>query len=154
MADFVFNGALGRMGEWADNVETNDPAASVLQVHAWVSTAADDDVNNARFVSSIEATTNVTEATNAGYVNKELTPTELIITINDTTNLIDVDTSDIVWTGVSAGSNWTDISFSYDRLGTNVDSGVDAGTWHDFVVTPNGGDITAQIGANGFYRAS
>jgi len=154
MANFVFNGGLGRFGEWADNVETNDPAASVINVHAWTVSAADDLVNNARFVSSIEATAGVTEVTNSGYTLKVLTPTELIITINDTTNLIDVDTSDIVWTAIVAGSAWDDISFSYDRLGTDVDAGVDAGTWHDFVVIPNGGDITAQIAAAGFYRAS
>ena len=44
------------------------------------------------------------------------------------------------------------------RIGDDTTAGTDANivplTMHDFVVTPDGSDITAQIAAAGFYRAS
>lgn len=154
MADFVFNTALGAVKQLVDNVEQNSPAAAVLRMHAWVSTAADDDMNNADTVSQLEAVTNVAEATNAGYANIAMDETDITITVDDTNNRVDIDLTDQVFSSISAGDNWTDITISYDPDGTDTDTGTLLLTLHDFSVTPNGGDITAQPGASGFYRAS
>ena len=153
-ADLVFNPALGRVTQLVDNVEQNSPAAAVLRMHAWVSTAADDDVNNQDDIAAVEAVALVAEATNTGYANISMDETDITITVNDSTNLVDIDLTDQTFSSVSSGDNWTDISIAYDADGTDTDTATLVLTWHDFVVTPNGGDITAQPAATGFYRAT
>ena len=154
MANFVFNGALGRFVQQAQNVEDNSPAAAVLRIHAWDSSAADDLTNNARDVAALEATAGVAEVTNSGYANILMDEVDITITINDTTNLVDVDVTDQVFTAILTGDSWTDLSISYDADGSDTDGTTTTMTYHDFVVVPNGGDITAQIAAAGFGRAS
>ena len=154
MGNFVFNGGLGRFVQWAQNVEDNSPAAALLRVHAWDSSATDDLTNNARDVAAVEATAGIAEVTNGGYANQTMDETDLTITINDTTNLVDVDAVDPVFTAVLTGDSWTDLSISYDAAGTDTDANSLTMTYHDFVVVPNGGDITAQVNVNGFGRAT
>ena len=56
---------------------------------------------------------------------------------------------------MAAGTNWTDLVICYDSDTTaGTDSNIIPLTLHDFVVTPDGSDITAQIAAAGFFRAS
>jgi hypothetical protein len=68
-------------------------------------------------------------------------------------NLIDMP--DQTWTAVAAGSAWTDLSTSYDNDSTaGTDANLVPMTWHDFVVTPDGSDIVAQVATAGFFRAA
>jgi len=154
MADLVFNTALGRVTQLVDNVEQNNPAAAVIRMHAWVCTAADDDVNNQDDVAALEALASNTEATNSGYANQSWEAADITITVNDTTNLVDIDSTDVTFSAIVAGSNWTDVSISYDAAGTDTDASTLLLTFHDFVVTPNGGDITANFAAAGWYQAT
>lgn len=154
MADFVFNSALGRVTQLVDNVEQDSPAAAVIRMHAWVSGAADDLVNNADTITEVEAVASVAEATNSGYANQSWEAADITITVNDTTNLVDIDSTDVTFTGIGSGDVWSDVSISYDGDGTDNDANTLVLTWHDFVVTPNGGDITAQFAAAGWFRAS
>ena len=158
MADFIFNIALGRMVEFYNRVDTNDPANAVLYVHAWVTTESDATLRDLDTVALVQANANTLEATNAGYAQKQLDDTDLTAFAPDDGNdRTDLDIPDQTWTGVSAGDVWSDISIDYDSdslSGTDLDAAVVPGTWHDFVVTPNGGDITANINAAGFFRAS
>jgi hypothetical protein len=136
-------------------VDTNDPANSVLVVIAWNASASDATIKDVDTVSALEATTGVDEVTNSGYARKILTDADLVAFAPDDVNdRVDLDIPDQTWTGVAAGTNWTDLAICYDNDST---SGTDANiiplTWHDFVVTPDGSDITAQIAATGFYRA-
>ncbi len=68
---------------------------------------------------------------------------------------------------VPAGAAVQDYSFSarYDHTDAShgqcfadntagTDANIVPGTLHDFAITPDGSDITAQIAAAGFYRAS
>lgn len=154
MADFVFNSALGRVTQLVDNVEQDSPAAAVIRMHAWVSGAADDLVNNADTITEVEAVASVAEATNSGYANQSWEAADITITVNDTTNLVDIDSTDVTFTGIGSGDVWSDVTISYDGAGTDTDANTLVLTWHDFVVTPNGGDITAQFAAAGWFRAS
>ncbi len=55
----------------------------------------------------------------------------------------------------AAGSAWTDLIVAYDNDSTSgTDSSVVPLTLHDFAITPSGSDITVQINAAGFFRAS
>lgn len=105
-------------------------------------------------LAQVEADGGTSEATNAGYARKVLTDASgITVTYDDANDRTDVDVPDQTWTGVGAGTNWTDLGFFFDSDTTGgTDANVLPGTWHDFVVNPAGGDITATIAV--FYRAT
>lgn len=96
------------------------------------------------------------EVTNAGYARKTLTDVDLTAFAPDDVNdRVDLDIPDQTWTGVAAGSGWNDVVINYDNDTTvGTDANLVPCTLHDFVVVPDGSDITAQIAAAGFFRAS
>ncbi len=74
---------------------------------------------------------------------------------DDTNDRFDIDIADQTWSAVAAGTAWTDLLVCYDPDTTGgTDSAIIPLTCHDFAVTPDGSDITAQIAAAGFFRAS
>lgn len=156
MADFVFNRAKGRLAEWAERVNANDPTNAVFRVIAWNTSETDTNLRRLDDVAAIEANASTAEVTNSGYARKTLDQTGgITITYDDTNDRVDVDCPDQTWTAVVAGSAWTDLSFTYDSDSTGgTDANVLPGTFHDFAVTPDGSDITAQIATGGFYRAA
>ena len=157
MANLVFNVALGRMVELYARVDGNDPANSVFVLIAMVVSGDQDaamkDVDD---VAALEALASVAEATNTGYSRITLDDTDLVaFAIDDANDQADLDFPDQTFSSVSAGDNWTDMVVAYDSDSTGgTDANIEPGTLHDFVVTPNGGDITAQPSADGFFRAS
>lgn len=156
MADFVFNIAKGRVTELYNRVDSNDPTNSALIVVAIVSSATDDTMGDYDTLSALLGDANVAEATNTNYARKTLTDTDLsAISPDDTNNRMDLDIADQTWSAVAAGDNWTDLVICYDNDTTGgTDANIIPLTNHDFAVTPDGSDITAQIAAAGFYRAS
>lgn len=157
MADLVFNIAKGRVAELYNRVDLSDPTNAVLVVIAYNSTATDAVIKDLDTVSAIEADANTAEATNSGYARKVLTDADLVAFAPDDTNdRVDLDIPDQTWTAVAASPGaWTDLAICYDNDSTaGTDANIIPCTWHDFIVTPNGGDITAQIAAAGFFRAS
>ncbi len=157
MADQTFNIALGRTVEFYVRVDGNDPANSALVVMVLATSGIESDAT-LKDVDSVAAlvagTTN--EVTNSGYARKVLTDADLTaFAPDDTNNRVDLDIPDQTWTGVAAGDGWNDVVIAYDSDTTGgTDSGIVPCTMHDFVVTPDGSDITAQIAAAGFFRAS
>jgi len=156
MADFVFNISKGRVAELYNRVDLSDPANAVLVIAAWVITATDAAMIDVDDFAALEAVSLVAEVTNTGYARKVLTDTDLVAFAPDDTNdRVDLDIPDQTWTSVSAGDVWSDLTINYDSDSTaGTDANIVPCTLHDFVVTPNGGDITAQIAATGFFRAS
>lgn len=157
MANLVFNVALGRVAELYNRVDTNDPvnSALVVIVLATAGIEADAALRDLDTVAALVAgTTN--EVTNSGYARKVLTDADIVAFAPDDANdRVDLDIPDQTWTGVAAGDGWNDIVIAYDNDTTaGTDSNIVPLTLHDFVVTPDGSDITAQIAAAGFYRAS
>ena len=156
MADQVFNISLGRVAELYNRVDLNDPANAVLTILAVVSTDTDAAVKDVDTVTALLALALTAEATNTGYARKELSDADIVAFAPDDANdRVDLDIPDQTWTSVSAGSNWTDLAICYDSDSTGgTDANIVPLTWHDFIVSPNGGDITASIAAAGFFRAS
>ncbi|MBA2708773.1 MAG: hypothetical protein H0U59_13290 [Gemmatimonadaceae bacterium] len=157
MADFVFNIAKGRAGELYNRVDTNDPANSALivVVLATAGLEADATLKDLDTLSAVVAgATN--EVTNTGYVRKTLTDVDLgAITVDDTNDRFDYDIADQTWTSVAAGDGWSKLLICYDGDTTaGTDANIIPLTAHDFVVTPNGSNITARINSAGFYRAA
>ena len=156
MADLVFNIAKGKVAEYAARVNANDPTNSALIISIWNNdgSSTDDQVRDANTVADVEALTGVTERDATGWTRKTLSDAGgITVTVDDTNNWVDVDCPDQTWTSVTAGTA-TDLSFSYDSDTTaGTDANIVPCTWHDFVVTPDGSDVTAQIATAGFFRA-
>ena len=157
MADQVFNIALGRVAELYNRVDLSDPtnAALIIAVLAAAGIESDAVLKDMDTLAAVVAgTTN--EVTNSGYARKTLTDADIVaFAPDDTNNRVDLDIPDQTWTAVAAGDGWNDLLVCYDSDTTGgTDANIVPLTMHDFAVTPDGSDITAQIAAAGFYRAS
>lgn len=157
MADFIYNQAKGRLVGYADRVNANDPTNSVLLVLAYNTTATDATLRDLDTIAAVESDGNTAEATNSGYARKTLDQSAgITVTVDDTNDRTDVDIADQTWTGVATSPGaWTDLVVAYDSDSTGgADSAIIPVSQHDFAVTPDGSDITAQIAAAGIWRAS
>lgn len=157
MADQVVNRAKGRVTEWAERVNANDPANAVFVVYVLATSGLESDAvlkDKDDLAAMVSGTTN--EVTNSGYARKVLDQSGgITVTYDDTNDRVDVDMPDQTWTGVAAGDGWSRLGTGYDPDSTGgADSAILPATLHDFVLTPDGSDITAQIATGGFYRAA
>lgn len=155
MANQIFNRALGRGTEWAERVNANDPTNAVIVFDVLATSGIESDAtlkDKDDFAALVSGTTNfVTQAS----IRKTLDQTGgITVTYDDTNDRVDVDCPDITWTAVAAGDGWNDVVSGYDSDSTGgTDSAILPWTMHDFVVTPDGSDITAQVATAGFFRA-
>ena len=155
MADFVYNIALGRVVEYAARVEANDPTNSAFIVVALVAGGVSDaTLKDLNALSDVLGTA-ANEATNTNYARKTLANGALTITVDDTNDRAEVDFADQTWSAVAAGDVWTDLIIAYDSDTTGgTDANIVPMTQHDFSLTPDGSDVTAQLNAAGFFRAA
>ena len=157
MADFVFNIAKGRVVEYVNRVDANDPTNSALIILVLATSGLESDatlIDVDDVAALVAGTTN--EVTNTNYARKTLTDADLPLgTPTDASDYFAVDIADQTWTAVAAGDGWSKLLVCYD---SDTTAGTDANivplTAHDFVVTPDGTDITATINASGFFKAS
>ena len=142
MADLIFNIAKGAFAE-----KFRDGAANggVLLLSV---ADTDDAMRDTDTLTALLATA-ADEVVDASYARKTgLTGT---ITVDDTNNRVDVDLPDQTWAAL-VGPDPVDLVVFYDEGGT--DSTRIPLTLHDFAVTSDGSDVTAQFNASGFARAS
>jgi len=156
MADFAFNIAKGRAVELYDRVDSNDPTNAGLTIVAIVTTAGDSTLIDLDTLALVLANGNTAEATNTNYARIDLDDSDLTAFAPDDANdRTDLDFADQTFSSISAGDNWTDILICYNPdITSDVDANIVPISQHDFAVTPDGSDITMQLGANGFYRAA
>jgi hypothetical protein len=155
MADVVCNIAKGRVVEYYNRVENNDPAASALIVVLFTGTETDDNIKDADTLAALEALA-LAESVDGSYARKTLTDTELaaLPAPDDTNNRYEVDVPDQTWTGMT-GETLTRLAICYDNdTGAGTDANIVPLTVHDFAVTTDGSDLTAQFNALGFFRAA
>jgi hypothetical protein len=150
---------LGRVAELYNRVDLSDPTNAVLVVVLLAATGIETDAvlrDKDTLADVVSGTTN--EATNTGYARKILSDSDITAFAPDDTNdRVDLDIPDQTWTGVANDGTGAigDLIICYDSDSTGgADSAIVPLTLHDFAVTPDGSDITAQIAAAGFYRAS
>ena len=167
MANFVFNIARGTLHYYYHAVE-NSLAVTATGTPAFTSTA------NAVFTIVLLETTGLeADATLADYdelaallagtsneqtnqARKTLSDADLaaVPAPDDTNNRYDLDIPDITWTAL-AGNAISKLLVCFDPDSTaGTDSSIIPLTAHDFVVTPDSSDVTAQINTAGFYRSS
>lgn len=143
MADFVF---VISMGAFAEKVRDGASNVGVLLLEAMEadSTAKDYDA-----LDTFLGAAGQTEQDDPSYSRKTgITGT---ITVDDTNDRVDVDIPDQTWSSLS-GDAVTDLVVFYDEGGT--DATRIPMTAHDFSVTPDGSNVTAEFNASGFARAS
>ena len=142
MADFIFNIAKGAFVE-----KFRDGAANGGML-LLIAADTDDAMRDTDTVTALLATA-ANEATDGSYARKTgLTGT---ITVDDTNNRVDVDLPDQTWVAL-AGAAILDLVVFYEEAAG--DSTRIPLSLHDFAVTPDGSDVTAQLNASGFARAS
>lgn len=156
MANQVFNIALGRSVEFYNRVKNNDPAASELVVAILATAGLESDATLKDFNTFAEVVAGTTnEVTNSGYAKKVLGDADLLAWAPDDGNdRWDLDIPDQTWTAVAAGDGWSKAVINYDPVGSQTHSDMIPMTHHDFVVVPDGSDITMQVNAAGFFRVS
>lgn len=151
MADLVFNVAKGKAAYYATLPAANDALIVVL-----LKTAASDATLKDQDDLGAVLAGGSTEADFTNYARKTVTAS-VTVTVDDTNDRVDVDMPDQTWTSAGGATNNTlaALLVCYDSDTTGgVDSGIIPLTKHDFVVTTDGSDLTAQIATAGFYRAS
>lgn len=94
----------------------------------------------------------------AGSTNEQTTMgrkvlSSVTVTVNDTNDRVEIDCADITWSAAS-GNAIAALLFCYRPDTASADTDIVPMAKLDFAATPSGTDITAVIGANGFYWAS
>lgn len=147
MADIVFNIAKGRVAELASLLAANDALIAVpLMTAGLVSDATMRDYDTLADVLAGASD----EQTTMG----RKTLSGVTVTTDDGTDTTFVDCSDITW-AAATGDACSALLICYDGDTTGgTDANIVPLVKLDFVVTPSGGDITYQVNASGFYRAS
>ena len=148
MADFVFNIAKGREAYYASLPGANDALIVVpIETTGIETDAVLKDYDN---LGALLAAANNEQAT----MGRKTIATGVTVTVDDANDWVDVDFADPVWTAAS-GNAVSALLVCYDPDTTaGTDNDIVPISKHDFVVTPNGGDITAQIATGGFLRAT
>lgn len=153
MANIVFNIAKGRVVEFYNRVENDDPANSALILVPIETSGLESDatlIDADTLTALLSGTTN--EQTTMG--RKTLTQADLaaLPAPDDTNDRFEVSLPTVTWTGAT-GNAISKIAVCYD---SDTTSGTDANiiplTMFDFVQTPSGADI--QMTGGVFFRAA
>lgn len=155
MANGVFNIAKGRAKELYNRVKSNDPAASVFRLLLFTGAGTDATLRDLDNVAAIEADAGFAEMTDGSYARKVLADTDLaaLPAPDDGADDNSYTLPDTTWTALAGGESVTRLVVAYDATGADTDANMLVVTFHDFVVTPNGGDVTADFGADVFTAA-
>lgn len=147
MADIQFNIAKGKLAYYAGLPATNDALIAVpLETTGLEADATLRDYDNLSLL--LAGTSN--EQTTMG----RKTLAGVTVTVDDTNDRVDIDFTDPVWTAAT-GNACSALLICYDPDTTGgTDADIVPLTKHDFVVTPNGTDITGVVATAGFFRAS
>lgn len=158
MANGVFNIAKGKVGYYTDDAMGLAGANSRIVIVVLDSSGleADDTLNNYDNLSALLAASN-NEASSTNYARKQIAAAGITFSVNDTSNAVQtVVDADQTWTAVTGGNAWGKLLVCWDGDNTaGDDTNIVPLTYHDFVVTPNGGDITADFNqSTGFWGSS
>lgn len=148
MANWISNITKGRFAYYATLPATND--ALIIVVLEAAGLEADATLKDYDTLAALLAGT-----TNEQTTMGRKTATGVTVTVNDATDLVDVDMDDLTWTA-AAGNAVGALLVCYDP---DTTAGTDADliplSKHDFTITPDGvNNVVATIGVNGFARAT
>ncbi|MFJ6566226.1 hypothetical protein ACIQNU_02310 [Streptomyces sp. NPDC091292] len=143
MADLVSNISKGRFVHYGAVAQAGTGGAKLVAiVLSAAGLGTDDQLQDAATVTAILAV--ATEQTTMG----RKTLSGVTATVNNTANTASLDANDVTWTS-AAGSATGKLVIAFDPTGSSGDGALIPLSVHDFAVTPDGTDITAQINAAG-----
>jgi hypothetical protein len=152
VANFTFNIAKGRVAEFVNRVDSNDPANSAIVL---VPLAVGDTEANLQDLDTLAAVLATTpDEAGASWGRKTLTDADLAaIAADDTNNRMPATLPQVTWTAPTAGQNTVALIVAYDSDTTaGTDSNIIPLTYHDFAVTADGNDVI--LNAGDFLRAT
>lgn len=151
MANFTFNIAKGRVVEFYNRVENNDPATSILSVHALSTTPSQATAQDVDDYAAL-ITAGAVELNANGWNVKTLTDTELasLPAPDDTNDRYAVAIPTFNWTPTVGNAVALVICYSPVAAPTNAQR--IPLTHHDFAVTADGNQVV--VNAGDFLRAS
>jgi hypothetical protein len=155
VANFCFNIAKGRVVEFYNRAENNDPANSALILVPLSASGTEAQGQDADDLAAVEALAQFAEITTNNWVRKALESAQLaaLPAPDDTNNWYAVQVPSVTWTAPTAGGNTTGLLVCYDSDTTaGTDSNIIPLTHHDFVVTADGNDVVLNVGD--WFRAS
>ncbi len=145
MADGVFNIAKGAVAEMFRDAAANGIVLLLTVNQAEVTLIDHDDLGVMLAAAN-------TEAVFTNYARKTgLTGT---ITVDDSNDRVDIDFPDQTWSAAGNGVNETLTKLITAYENAAADATRIPLTHHDFALTTDGSDVTAQLNAAGFYRAA
>ena len=148
MADLVFNNRKADFGYYCTLPATND--ALVVVVLEAAGLEADATLRDYDTLAALLAGTSNEQTT----MGRKTVSSGIVTTVDDVNERVDIDMADVTWVGATGAATGA-IVVCYDPDTTaGDDTTLLPLTKHDFVATPAGGDIIAQIAATGFVRAS
>ena len=159
MANQLFNISRGAIGYYADDARGLVGATDRLHLVLLQAAEVDDTLNNYDTLSALLAATLNTEliTTGTNYSRILLDSTDITWTVDDTGNdaqaIVDADQT---WTSVTQAGTEVIVKLLV-CWGTSgaTDANIRPLTHHDFSVTANGGDITANFDqVAGFYGST
>lgn len=148
MSDLVFNIAKGKAAYYATLPAANDALVVVVLQSSGLGTDA-----TLRDLTTLTAVLGA--ATEQTTMGRKTISSGVAVSVDNTNDRTDVDiTTDPVWSGATGAAVGALVVCYCPDTTSPSDSTMIPLTKHDFVVTPNGSDIQAQIAASGFYRAA
>lgn len=156
MANFVFNIAKGRVAEYYNRVENNDPAASALIVVVLAASGLETQAvlqDKDDLAAVVSGATD--EVTGTGWNRKTLTDVELASfpAPDDTNDRYAVQVPTFNWTPSVGAVTSASLLVCYDAdTAAGTDANIIPLTHHDFAVIPDGNQVVVSVGD--FFRAS
>lgn len=146
MADLVFNVAKGRVAEKVADAPNNVGVMLLKTVEA------DATLRDRTTLADMLGAAGTAEANFTNYARK--TAVAGTTTVDQANDRVDVDMPDQTWVAAGGATNNTLAKLIVYYEEAAADATRIPLTAHDFVVTTDGTDLTAQVAAAGFYRAA
>lgn len=147
MANYTFNIAKGRVVEYFNRVQTNDPANSAIII---VPCSASDTEANAQDADTLTAAlaTAINEQTSGGWARVTLTNAELsAVAVDDTNNRFPASIPQTSMGSPTAGNDTTGVLVCYDSDTTGgTDANIVPLVHLDFAVTADGNEVVINAG--------
>ncbi len=148
MANFAFNIAKGRMAEFFNRVDQNDPTNSAIIAVPMSASGTEAQGQDLATLAAVEADANFAERTSGSWVRKVLTDADIAaIAADNTNNRMPCTIPQITFTTPATGNDTTGILFCYDSDTTGgTDSNIIPLVHLTFAVTTSGNDVIINAG--------
>lgn len=156
MTDFTFNRSKGRGVECAERVNGNDPATAVFFCELLATSGIESDatlVDKDDFAALVSGATNF--ATGTGWGRYTIADgAGITITYDDTNDRVDLAIPDKTYTAVANAADDVSKFVTGYGIAAAADAAILPITAHDWVIQPDGSDVTLDVPTAGILRVT